>query len=190
MLDYYLFLQISLFGQNNSIQHSVIFNNGRSSLNIPGKPSENFQRYLPFFTNQIGYMLNKELNDNYAIQFGVKPTVLRYIYENHLSISSLSFRSYYYISIPISLQKRLSQTTDYWNISGGLSLELFLGRHDNYFYYEYSGYVGDGDGNLVYTEEILMGKCKVSPRCLWNYSPFLCEGSVRPKQRRGSFPIK
>lgn len=127
-------------------------------------------------------MLNKELNDNYAIQFGVKPTVLRYIYENRLSISSLSFRSYYYISIPISLQKRLSQTTDYWNISGGLSLELFLGRHDNYFYYEYSGYVGDGDGNLVYTEEILMGKdAKKYNNTLYNQQNPIsvsCQGSL------------
>ncbi|MDD3860044.1 MAG: hypothetical protein PHW83_07590 [Bacteroidales bacterium] len=153
-----LFLQTSLWGQNNQIQHSIVFNNGISSLNISGKPSENFQNYMPFFTNQIAYKLNKEINNNYSIQIGIKPSVLRYIYEDRLFVHSLAFRSNYFICFPVSVQKRLAQKDNYWAVNGGLSLDLFIGRHDNYFHYEFSGYVINEDGDMVYTEELLKGK--------------------------------
>ncbi|MDD4149175.1 MAG: hypothetical protein PHE33_04035 [Bacteroidales bacterium] len=153
-----VFSQINVFGQKDTMKHSIIFTNGISSANIPGRPYQNFQNYFPFFTNQIGYVLQKDLRTDYAIQFGVCPMIVRYVFENQLFIKTRSFRSNYYISFPVSLQKKLSQKTEYWNIRGGLSLDLFLGMHDNYFYYDNSGYLEDNDGNLVYTEILLRGK--------------------------------
>ena len=170
LITFVLLLQSNLWGQNNQIQHSIIFNNGISSLNIPGKPSDNYQIYLPFISNQIGYSIIKNLNNNYLVQISIKPTVLRYLHENRFFIHSTAFRSYYYLCFPFSVQKKLSQKDNYWALSGGLSLDLFIARHDNFFYYEFSGYKLNDDGELIYSEELLRGKdAKIYNNTFYNH---------------------
>jgi len=161
-----LSLLLTLYAESqNNINHSISLSNGISVQTIPFNATIQYAYHFPFLTTQIGYCLNKELQNKNALRIGINSLIYRNIYEEFFP-HIRSIRSEYYLSLPILFEKKYeikknkpnSQMKKYRSIYGGLSVDWYVAQFDNLFYYEFNGYMPDDNGDLVYVELLLRGK--------------------------------